>query len=209
MRHSITIVASAVVLTACTAAEHESAEVVEAAPAKPRVALETTAGRMVLELDREHAPETVRNFLAHVRGGFYDGLQFHRVLPDFVIQAGLLTETGAERKTSSFPVANEASSGLRNARGTVAMARGGDPHSATSEFFINVKDNPKLDFRDSTAQGFGYAVFGRVVEGMETVDAIAAVSTNRTSRFEALPAVPVVIRRAYAMESESNGRPSS
>lgn len=151
---------------------------------------------MVLELYPDRAPETVKNFLLHVRSGFYDGLQFHRVLPDFVIQTGLVTESGTERKTTIFPIPNEANRALRNERGTVAMARGGDPHSATSEFFINVRDNSKLDFRDSTAAGWGYAVFGRVIEGLPVVDAIAAVRTRRTGRFEALPTEPVVIRQA-------------
>lgn len=173
-------------------------------------ALETTKGRILLELDRERAPETVHNFLLHVRSGFYDGLQFHRVVRELgVVQAGLLTSTGAERKTSVFPIANEATNGLDNVRGAVAMARGGDPHSATSQFFINVQDNPRFDFRDSSATGWGYAVFGRVIEGMDVVDAIAAVPTRRTSRFEALPVDPVVIRRVSVVEHTASEEDSS
>jgi peptidyl-prolyl cis-trans isomerase B (cyclophilin B) len=195
-------------LAGCAPADDEATRAAATPPPTPRVAIETTAGRIVVELDRERAPETVRNFLAHVRSGFYDGLQFHRVLPDFAIQAGLLTESGAQRTTSIFPIPNEATNGLQNVRGAIAMARGGDPHSATSEFFINVRDNPKLDFRDRTAAGFGYAAFGRVIEGLPAVDAIAGVPTRRTGRFEALPTTPVVIRRAYVIEPETDGRRS-
>lgn len=167
------------------------------ASTKPRVVLETSKGRILLELEPERAPESVQNFLLHVRSRFYDGLTFHRVKSDFVIQAGLLTADAQRRQTTVMGILNEANNGLRNLRGTVAMARTGDPHSATSEFFINVKDNPTLDFREETLQGWGYAVFGRVVEGMDVVDAIAAVPTRRTARYEALPVDPIVINLAY------------
>jgi cyclophilin family peptidyl-prolyl cis-trans isomerase len=178
---------------------------VEGAPAsKPHVALETSKGRIVLELEPQLAPETVDNFLLHVRSGFYDGLTFHRVKNDFVIQAGLLTADMKERKTSVMGIRNEADNGLRNVRGSISMARTSDPHSATSEFFINVKDNPTLDFRELSYEGYGYAVFGRVIEGMAVVDAIAAVPVRRTAIHEALPLEPVVVSRAYRV-SEGDG----
>ncbi len=169
----------------------------------PVVVLETSKGMIAMELDREKAPETVANFLLHVRSSFYDGLTFHRVRPGFMIQAGVLTADGKRRESSVFPIANEAESGLRNVRGAVAMARTTDPHSATSEFFINVVDNPPLDFTARSAQGWGYAVFGRVVEGMDVVDAITAVPTERRGRYEAVPLEPVVIGRAYVREGSS------
>jgi cyclophilin family peptidyl-prolyl cis-trans isomerase len=169
----------------------------------PVVVLETNKGTIVMELDRENAPETVDNFLLHVRSNFYDGLTFHRVRPGFMIQAGSLTADAKRRESSVFPIANEAENGHANVRGAVAMARTGDPHSATSEFFINVVDNPKLDFTERTPQGWGYAVFGRVVEGMDVVDIITAVPTERRGRYEAVPLEPVVIARAYVREGAS------
>lgn len=150
-----------------------------------------------MELDREKAPESVANFLRHVNSGFYDGLVFHRVKPNFMIQAGVLTADMQRRVSTVFPVANEADNGLENVRGAVAMARTPDPHSATSEFFINLIDNPDLDFREQTAQGWGYAVFGRVVEGMDVVDAVAAIATSRRGRYADLPVEATVIDSAY------------
>lgn len=172
--------------------------------AKPRIVLETSKGQIDVELEPERAPETVENFLLHVRSGFYDGLTFHRVRKAFVIQAGLLTADMQRRKTSVIGVRNEAENGLTNVRGAVSMARTSDPHSATSEFFINVKDNPTLDFREPTYEGYGYAVFGRVTEGMDVVDAIAAVPVRRTAIHEALPVEPVVISRAYRLSEDAN-----
>ncbi|MDX1429094.1 MAG: peptidylprolyl isomerase [Rhodothermales bacterium] len=193
-----------VLATACSGEEETPAsEEIAATPqVKPQVVLETSFGEITLQLEPELAPETVENFLLHVRSGFYDGLTFHRVRKDFVIQAGLLTADMVSRKTQIMGVRNEAANGLKNLRGTLAMARTSEPHSATSEFFINLKDNPRLDFRESTYEGWGYAVFGRVVDGMDVVDAIGAVPTKRTARFEALPLEPVVIQRAY-LKSDS------
>ena len=193
-----------VLATACSGEEETPAsEEIAATPqVKPQVVLETSFGEITLQLEPELAPETVENFLLHVRSGFYDGLTFHRVRKDFVIQAGLLTADMVSRKTQIMGVRNEAANGLKNLRGTLAMARTSEPHSATSEFFINLKDNPRLDFRESTYEGWGYAVFGRVVDGMDVVDAIGAVATKRTARFEALPLEPVVIQRAY-LKSDS------
>ena len=167
------------------------------------VVLETSMGTITLELYEDKAPETVRNFLAHVRSGFYDSLTFYRVIPGFMIQGGLLTADMRERKTTAWPVANEAENGLENLRGALAMARTGDAHSATTDFFINLVDNPTLDFKDKTPQGWGYAVFGQVTEGMDVVDAIAQVPTTRKRRFSDIPVAPVVIERAYVRETES------
>lgn len=190
-------------VAACGGGEQDAAERAEPArpapaPApKPVVVLETTKGEIAIELEPESAPASVENFLQHVRAGFYDGLIFHRIARDFVIQAGAVDSALRRRSSNVFPIPNEASNGLQNLRGTVAMARTGDPHSATTEFFINLRDNPKLDFRDSTAIGWGYAVFGRVVAGMDVVAAIAAPGTRPRSRYPEFPAEPVTILRAY------------
>jgi cyclophilin family peptidyl-prolyl cis-trans isomerase len=160
------------------------------------VTLETTKGRIVLELDRTKAPLSVRNFLAHVRLGFYDSLIVHRVEPGFVIQAGYYRADGRRATTTAKPIMNESENGLSNLRGTVAMARTDYPHSATTQFFINLVDNRKLD-RDQYADGWGYAVFGRVRDGLDVVDAIAAVPTTRRNREAYWPVEPIVIERAY------------
>jgi cyclophilin family peptidyl-prolyl cis-trans isomerase len=170
-----------------------------AADPSPTVVLETTKGRIVVELDRERAPLSVANFVGHVEVGFYDSLTFHRVRPGFMIQAGKYTAEMGGRSSSAGSVHNEAANGLRNLRGTVAMARLNDPHSATTQFFINLVDNAGLDY-DSAAGRWGYAVFGRVVEGMDAVDAIAAVPTQRRGRHEAVPVEPVIITRAYVAD---------
>ena len=159
----------------------------------PRVTFETSLGSFVLELDREGAPETVANFLAYVRDGFYDGAIFHRVIAGFMIQGGGFTEEFRQLQTRA-PVRNEADRGGRNDRGTIAMARTSDPHSATAQFFINVADNDFLNHKAPTPQGWGYTAFGRVVEGMETVDRIAAVETGSRGPFNDVPKEAVVIR---------------
>ncbi len=163
----------------------------------PRVVLETNKGRIVLELDRERAPQTVENILYHVENRFYDGLTFHRVRPDFMIQGGGFTGELAQRQSPRPPVRNEANNGLKNLRGTVAMARTPEPHSASTQFFINLVDNPQLDFTAETQRGWGYAVFGKVVEGMDVVDEIAKVSTEQRGTHEAVPLQPIIIERAY------------
>lgn len=159
----------------------------------PRVTFETSLGSFVLELDREGAPETVANFLAYVRDGFYEGAIFHRVIAGFMIQGGGFTEEFRQLQTRA-PVRNEADRGGRNDRGTIAMARTSDPHSATAQFFINVADNDFLNHKAPTPQGWGYTAFGRVVEGMETVDRIAAVETGSRGPFNDVPKEAVVIR---------------
>lgn len=161
----------------------------------PRVRLDTSMGPIVIALDREHAPATVDNFLAYVADGFYDGTIFHRVMGDFMIQGGGFTGDLTRKKTRA-PIRNEANNGLSNLRGTVAMARTSDPHSASSQFFINVTDNPALDFKSPSGRGWGYAVFGTVAEGMDVVDRIRAVPTGTQGRYQNVPTTPVVIERA-------------
>jgi cyclophilin family peptidyl-prolyl cis-trans isomerase len=161
-----------------------------------RVALETSKGTIVLELAQDKAPGTVENFLAYVRDGFFDGTVFHRVIDGFMIQGGGFTED-LSRKETRAPIQNESATALSNARGTIAMARTDDPHSATSQFFINAVDNPGLDRSPGNA---GYTAFGRVVEGMDVVDAIAGVPTGRKSGMGDVPVEPVVIRKATVVE---------
>jgi len=164
------------------------------APA-PRVALETSKGAIVLELDAEHAPRTVENFLAYVDAGFYDGTIFHRVIAGFMIQGGGF-DAGMSQKKTRAPIANEADNGLKNRRGTIAMARTGDPHSATAQFFVNSVDNRPLDHTSKDARGWGYTVFGKVVEGMDVVDAISSVATTTKPPFADVPVETVTILKA-------------
>ena len=197
-----------VVLAACQTQERAPADTPAVAAPAPfdTVILETSKGRIAIELNRERAPASVANFERHVKAGFYDGFIFHRIAPDFVIQAGRVMEDRAERTSQAAPITNEADNGLQNLRGTVAMARTDYPHSATSEFFINLKDNTaKLDYREATYEGFGYAVFGRVVEGLEVVDAIAATKPTRRGVYREFPADPTVIRRAFMQGSAAPG----
>jgi peptidylprolyl isomerase/peptidyl-prolyl cis-trans isomerase B (cyclophilin B) len=164
-------------------------------PANPRVVLETGKGRITLELFAHNAPATVANFLGYVRDGFYDGTVFHRVIPGFMIQGGGMTAELAE-KPHRAPIANEADNGLANLRGTLAMARTQDPHSAAAQFFINVADNRFLDHRGKRPDAWGYAVFGRVIDGMDVVDAIANVPRGERGPFTDVPLEPVLIRHA-------------
>jgi cyclophilin family peptidyl-prolyl cis-trans isomerase len=149
---------------------------------KPRVRLDTSKGPIVVELDPAKAPETVANFLQYVKDGHYDGMIFHRVIPGFMIQGGGVTAEFAGKPLRP-PIKNEAANGLSNARGTIAMARTSDVNSATAQFFINLKDNTFLDHKDDTPRGFGYCVFGKVVKGMDVVDAIAKVPTGAGGPF--------------------------
>ncbi len=159
-----------------------------------KVRLATTQGDIVLELDAEKAPKTVANFLAYVKAGHYDGLIFHRVIPTFMIQTGGYKADLSE-KTVRAPIALESRSGLSNVRGSIAMARTGNPDSATSQFFVNVVDNLFLD-QPNARDGNGYAVFGKVVDGMDVVDKIKAEPTQARGVFENLPVTTVTIRRA-------------
>jgi cyclophilin family peptidyl-prolyl cis-trans isomerase len=154
------------------------------------VKLQTTMGDIILELDKEKAPITAENFLTYVQENFYDGTIFHRVIPNFMIQGGGFTPDMAEKKTNP-PINNEASNGLKNDRGTIAMARTPDPHSATSQFFINLVDNNGLNY---SAQNPGYAVFGKVIEGMDVVDKIAKVKTAKKGPHENVPVEPIQIQ---------------
>jgi len=146
------------------------------AETNPKVLIKTTKGNIVVELFKDKAPVTVKNFLSYVEDKFYSGLIFHRVIKGFMIQGGGMTSEFARRATKDA-IKNEATNGLSNKRGTIAMARMPDPHSATAQFFINHVDNPGLDHKDTTDGGYGYCVFGKVVEGMDVVDAIANVKT--------------------------------
>jgi peptidyl-prolyl cis-trans isomerase B (cyclophilin B) len=161
----------------------------------PRVDLETSKGKIVLELYADKAPQSVKNFLAYVDAGFYDGTIFHRVIPDFMIQGGGFAAEMKKKRTQS-PIRNEADNGVRNERGTIAMARTQDPHSATAQFFINTKNNDFLNHKGKTPQGWGYAAFGRVVEGMGVVDAISKAKTVTRGMYRNVPAEPIVITRA-------------
>ncbi len=159
------------------------------------VKLHTSLGTIALELDAARAPETVKNFLAYVESGHYANTVFHRVIDGFMIQGGGF-EPGMKQKPAKAAVKNEAANGLKNARYTVAMARTSEPHSATAQFFINVNDNGFLDHTAPTPQGWGYCVFGRVVEGQDVVDRIKAVKTGRSGGHGDVPLEDVVIERA-------------
>jgi peptidyl-prolyl cis-trans isomerase B (cyclophilin B) len=159
------------------------------------IKLTTNQGAIILELDAEKAPKTVANFLAYVEAGHYDGTIFHRVIDGFMIQGGGMG-VGMKEKSTSAPIENEAGNGLKNDRGTIAMARTNDPHSATAQFFINVKDNDFLNFRAPSGSGWGYCVFGKVVEGMDVVDKIRAVKTGNKGFHQDVPVEDVVIEKA-------------
>ena len=161
----------------------------------PKVLLETSKGTITIELDAKNAPISTENFLGYVRDGFYEGLAFHRVIPNFMVQGGGMNEAMQE-KTTKAPIRNEANNGLKNMRGTLAMARTNVPHSASSQFFINTKDNDFLNFRSETPQGWGYAVFGKVIAGMDVVDAIEKVKTGSKGRHDDVPVEAVTIVKA-------------
>jgi peptidyl-prolyl cis-trans isomerase B (cyclophilin B) len=159
------------------------------------ILLETTLGNITLELFETDAPLTTANFKQYVEDGFYNGTIFHRVIDGFMIQGGGF-EPGMIQKDTRDPIANEASNGLANNRGTIAMARTMDPHSATAQFFINVTDNDFLNFRSETPDGFGYCVFGRVFDGMDVIDAIKAVDTTHRAGHSDVPRDDVIINKA-------------
>lgn len=159
--------------------------------AAPTLELQTSMGRIVVELDAEKAPKSSANFLQYARDGFYNGTVFHRVIPGFMIQGGGF-DASMNKKSTRPPIENEAKNGLKNRRGTIAMARTMDPHSATAQFFINHNDNLPLDY--PSRDGWGYAVFGKVTEGMDVVDKIAKVPTANVGMHGDVPRTPVVIQ---------------
>ena len=160
-----------------------------------QVKLTTNHGDITLKLDAEKAPKTVANFLAYVEAGHYNGTIFHRVIKNFMIQGGGFVQ-GMDQKPTQAPIENEAANGLKNKRGSIAMARTNDPHSATAQFFINVVDNDFLDFRAPSGQGWGYCVFGKVTEGLDVVDKIRAVATGNKGFHQDVPKEDVVIEKA-------------
>jgi cyclophilin family peptidyl-prolyl cis-trans isomerase len=171
-----------------------------AAAAGPQVELKTSLGAIVVELDAAKAPLTVENFLQYVKDGHYDGTVFHRVIPGFMIQGGGFTADFKERPTRAA-IRNEAANGLKNATGTLAMARRQDPHSATAQFYINVSDNNSLNFRFPTQEGYGYTVFGKVVKGMDVVERIVNVQTGPgPAPHSNVPVKPVVIESARLLQ---------
>lgn len=190
----------AIALAQNTAAPAAAVEPVQVAAPAPRVALHTNLGDIVIELDPVKAPASSENFLAYVKDGFYNGTVFHRVIDNFMAQGGGYT-ADLQPKPTRAPIQNEANNGLSNLRGTIAMARTGEPHSANSQFFINLVDNPRLDYVSSeNGMTWGYAVFGKVVEGMDVVDKIRAIPTGGQGPFHSdVPTQAVVIERAEVL----------
>ena len=165
----------------------------------PQVQFDTSKGVIVLELDAAAAPKTVENFLAYVESGHYDGTIFHRVIPKFMIQGGGF-DADMQQKPTQEPIANEANNGLKNVKGSIAMARTSAPHSATAQFFINVVDNANLDFTAESPHGWGYAVFGKVTQGMDVVLAIEEVGTGNRGMHQNVPLEPIVIEKASVVQ---------
>lgn len=165
----------------------------------PYVEFETTMGNIVIELNIDKAPKTVENFINYVKSGHYDGTIFHRVIDGFMIQGGGM-DANMNEKATKTPIQNEANNGLTNDIGTIAMARTSDPHSATAQFFINVKDNSFLNYSAPNAHGWGYAVFGKVTEGMDVVNKIKGVPTGKYGFHADVPTTPVVILNAKVIE---------
>ncbi len=166
----------------------------------PIVLLETSAGNIKIELDMENAPNSSENFLAYVEDGYFVDTIFHRVIPNFMVQGGGLTADMQDKPSKRASIENEAQNGLKNERGTLAMARTSDPHSATSQFFINLTDNTFLNFSSESMQGWGYAVFGKVVEGMEIIDSIAKMPTGNNGGHQDVPQETITITGAARQE---------
>jgi len=165
------------------------------------VEMHTSKGLITLELDAEKAPVTVANFIEYVKSGHFDGTIFHRVIPGFVIQGGGM-ESGMKEKPTQPPIENEADNGLKNVTGSICMARTNDPHSATSQFFINLKDNQFLDHSGKNPQGWGYAVFGQVTDGMDVVEAIAAVQTGNAGLHQDVPVEDIVVEKVIIADQD-------
>jgi|TARA_B110000914_G_C15485440_1_gene457785 peptidyl-prolyl cis-trans isomerase B (cyclophilin B) len=164
------------------------------------VTINTTIGAIHLELDQDKAPITVANFVALANAGYYEGTIFHRLIDGFMVQGGGLTEDMQNKASGTDPIQNEANNGLKNDRGTVAMARTGDPHSATGQFFVNHKDNDFLNHTAENAQGWGYAVFGKVTDGMDVVDTLAKSATGMVGGYQDAPLEPVTIESVTVSE---------
>lgn len=198
MKHFISIIGSLIII-GCLAfsgfAEEKAADL-------PLVRLETSLGNIVIELNQPAAPKTVENFLAYVNDGFYNGTIFHRVIKGFMIQGGGFTEN-MQQKSTRDAIVNEADNGLLNLRGTIAMARTSAPHSATSQFFINTVNNSFLDFKAKNGRGWGYCVFGKVVEGMDVVDAIENQRTTVKNPHRDVPVTPIVINNAVVINTNA------
>ncbi|MCW9088997.1 MAG: peptidylprolyl isomerase [Gammaproteobacteria bacterium] len=198
-------------VAACNAETPNSAQPAPqtAAADGPRVLLQTNKGDILIGLYPDKAPQSVANFLRYVDEGFYDGTIFHRVIDGFMIQGGGFTPD-MEKKPTRAPIINEADNGLRNITGTIAMARTMDPHSATSQFYINVANNSPLDFREKTPRAWGYAVFGRVLKGMDVVGAIKGTATTTTGMHRDVPQQPIIINKAERLNPApaSNEEPS-
>ena len=171
----------------------------QAADPDPAVKLETSLGDIVVRLDARKAPISTANFVQYVKSGFYDGTVFHRVIKNFMIQGGGFTPD-LKQKSARASIRNEADNGLKNKKYTIAMARTSEPHSASAQFFINTKDNDFLDFKSQTPQGWGYAVFGKVIKGQEVVDKIAAVQTGKKGYYDDVPMESVIIKKAVMVE---------
>jgi len=172
----------------------------ETLAANPVVEMKTSVGAVRIELYADKAPKTVVNFLQYVKDGFYNGLVFHRVIDGFMIQGGGHYPDLREKKGNRLPIENEAGNGLKNELGTLAMARTSNPHSATAQFFINVADNAFLNFREASPAGYGYAVFGKVTEGMDVVEKIRAVPTGNVGMFQDVPLTPVTLLKATVVQ---------
>jgi len=183
----------------CMAALIAVVGLIAAAQAATQVKLETNYGAIVIQLDSAAAPKTVANFLQYVSSGFYSGTIFHRIIPGFMIQGGGFSSDMKEKATNA-PIPNEADNGLKNNRGTIAMARTPDPNSATAQFFINTVDNASLNFQSKTEQGWGYCVFGKVVRGLTVIDAIEKVATTSVGSYENVPVKPVIITKAIIIK---------
>ena len=194
------------VLTGCNSNSNSSTEETTQLPSgntitmsNPQIKFETSLGNFTAELDAAKAPNTVKNFVSYVQAGFYDGTIFHRIIPNFMIQGGGMNPDMSE-KANNAAIENEADNGLKNEKGTLAMARTNDPHSATSQFFINAKDNTFLDHTGKNPQGWGYAVFGKVIEGIEVVEAIEKVKTGNHGHHGDVPLEAIVMNKVTIVE---------
>jgi peptidyl-prolyl cis-trans isomerase B (cyclophilin B) len=199
LRVPATILLCAVALSCQAAEKSRKPEKPKMTEQAPQVKFQTSLGDIVIKLNREKAPGTVGNFLTYVKEGHYDGTIFHRVIRDFMAQGGGFTQDFKQKPTHP-PIKNEADNGLKNQRGTIAMARTPDPHSASAQFFINYKDNGFLDYKSATPQGWGYAVFGEVTSGMDVVDKMATIPTGAGGPMPTdVPKTPIVIEKATVL----------